>query len=269
MGYPEQFNHSESSDFLAKVDEIFGAPPYNSDPRKEMMYAHIVNGRSSSKTRIQQILPYLSKPASETRVLDTGCGSGMASAAFSELGFQSIFGIDLGEEPIGLPIAHLRNYGHETSVNFIQANGYCIPFSDKSFDLCWCSFVVEHIPEPDKLFREIFRVLAPNGIFYISTNNRLWPIEPHSGTMWASWLPTHWAEKYARWRQHWPKHVFWDVYLPTYWQLNRWAAEAGFGIIASTPDLIGAKSQHVLKKVPFVHHLAFLFPNLYLILKKQ
>lgn len=229
---------------------------------------HLLTGRSSSRQRIQQLLPFLNRSVVETRVLDAGCGSGMATAAFSELGFKNVVGFDLGLEPIGLPIARLRRHQNQATVHFIQANGYHIPLADCSVDLCWCSFVIEHVPDPPRLLRETFRVLSPEGILYLSTNNRLWPFEPHSGLLMATWLPTLLAERYARWRKRWPKWEAWDVFPRTHWQLERWSDSAGFTTLARTHSLVGPRARHYLRRFPLLRHCDLLFPNLYLILRK-
>jgi ubiquinone/menaquinone biosynthesis C-methylase UbiE len=39
-----------------------------------------------------------------------------------------------------------------------------IPFSDRSFDLIYCSHVLEHVPEDRKAMRECNRVLADDGM---------------------------------------------------------------------------------------------------------
>ena len=261
-------NKGESQTFVNALEKIFSTTPYSTDPRKEMMFSHLQNGRDASKKRIKDVLPFIDKPITEINVLDAGCGSGMASGALSDLGFRTIIGFDLGDEPIGLPLAPLRHYADGATVSFMKANGYAVPLADGCMDFCWCGFVIEHVPDAKSFLTEIFRVLSPGGILYISTNNRLWPIEPHSNTWFASWLPTSMAEKYARWRKHWPEHVPWDVYLPTYWEMNRWANDIGFEILASTYELVGSEGATLLERVRFLKKLQFLLPNLYLLLKK-
>ena len=48
-----------------------------------------------------------------------------------------------------------------------------LPFSDESFDLVTANMVVEHLEAPETQFREIARILKPDGVFILHTPNRL------------------------------------------------------------------------------------------------
>jgi ubiquinone/menaquinone biosynthesis C-methylase UbiE len=50
-----------------------------------------------------------------------------------------------------------------------------LPFDNNYFDTVLSTEVLEHVPEPQKMFHEIFRVLKPGGILILSTP-LLWPI---------------------------------------------------------------------------------------------
>ncbi|MBC7236506.1 MAG: class I SAM-dependent methyltransferase, partial [Chloroflexi bacterium] len=42
------------------------------------------------------------------------------------------------------------------------------PFEDDSFDLVYCSSLIEHIPEAGNMLDESWRVLKPGGVLYLS-----------------------------------------------------------------------------------------------------
>jgi 2-polyprenyl-3-methyl-5-hydroxy-6-metoxy-1,4-benzoquinol methylase len=60
---------------------------------------------------------------------------------------------------------------HRTIKETYYANLQALPFAAESFDLVTCNMVVEHLAEPEKVFKEFFRVLRPNGKVIIHTPN--------------------------------------------------------------------------------------------------
>ena len=42
-----------------------------------------------------------------------------------------------------------------------------MPFEDNTYDLIWCSHVLEHVPDDRRALSEIRRILTPNGIAVI------------------------------------------------------------------------------------------------------
>jgi len=45
----------------------------------------------------------------------------------------------------------------------VQADAFHLPFATGSFDVVICAELLEHVPDPLPVLREIFRVLAPHG----------------------------------------------------------------------------------------------------------
>ena len=50
-----------------------------------------------------------------------------------------------------------------------------LPFADESFEIVYCSDVLEHVNDLEKVISEISRVLNPNGVFLYDTINRTFP----------------------------------------------------------------------------------------------
>jgi SAM-dependent methyltransferase len=70
------------------------------------------------------------------------------------------------------------------SIPFIQTDIINLPFKNSSIDVILLRFVVEHLPEPDRAFSEIRRVLKPGGQVLILTTNITSPF-----ILIPKWLP--------------------------------------------------------------------------------
>jgi ubiquinone/menaquinone biosynthesis C-methylase UbiE len=95
------------------------------------------------------------------KVLESGCGTGRWMAYFEKLGNRS-FGIDDSRGPLRMARKH------DPDMNLTRANVLESPFLPESFDAAFSSYVAEHFEEgPETLFREIHRVLKPNGLLFV------------------------------------------------------------------------------------------------------
>lgn len=75
-------------------------------------------------------------------------------------------------------------------IRFIRANGLALPFRDQSFDYVHSSAVIEHVgalTNQINLIRECARISRRG--FCITTPNRWFPIEFHTGLPLIHWLP--------------------------------------------------------------------------------
>jgi len=94
-----------------------------------------------------------------SQALEVGCGDGFFSSKLSDLGYK-VTGIDLSP----LAIANARNKYKEIQFQVHDLENP-LPFHDSTFDLVWCSEVLEHLYFPGFALDEIYRVLSSGGIF--------------------------------------------------------------------------------------------------------
>ena len=95
------------------------------------------------------------------RILESGCGTGRWMAFFEKLGNRA-FGLDDSWGPLRVAREH------DPGMNLVRSDALRSPFRDNSFDAAFSSYVAEHFEEgPEVLFREIHRVLKPNGLFLV------------------------------------------------------------------------------------------------------
>jgi len=98
------------------------------------------------------------------RVLDVGCGTGvLAREAAAALGDDaSVAGVDINETM--LDVARELAPG----IRWHRADAATLPFADESFDAVVSQFVLMFVPDPIRVLREMWRVLAPEGRLVVS-----------------------------------------------------------------------------------------------------
>lgn len=95
------------------------------------------------------------------RVLDIGAGTCLYRPLFSHCDYKTH---DFKEYEGAEKHGGTSTYGHIDFVSDILA----IPAPDQSFDIILCTEVLEHVPEPIKVLKEISRLLRPGGRAFIT-----------------------------------------------------------------------------------------------------
>jgi SAM-dependent methyltransferase len=102
-------------------------------------------------------------------VLDLGSGAGndcfVARAIVGESG--KVTGIDFTEAMIEKALANNKKLGYQ-NVEFVQGDIEEMPFPDNTFNVVISNCVLNLVPNKEKAFQEIYRVLQPGGHFCVS-----------------------------------------------------------------------------------------------------
>ena len=94
------------------------------------------------------------------RVLDYGCGHGMAAVVLARRG-ALVSGIDLSGGYVAE--ARRRAAANEVEADFRQADAERLPYADHSFDAVWGAAILHHLDLP-RAGAELRRVLRPGGV---------------------------------------------------------------------------------------------------------
>jgi ubiquinone/menaquinone biosynthesis C-methylase UbiE len=101
-------------------------------------------------------------------ILDVGCGTGtlaIVAAGADQGGRGRIVGVDASPEMIAR--ARRKAAAARVDVAFEQAAAEALPFDDASFDVCFGTLMLHHLPRPTRVqcLREVRRILKPDGRF--------------------------------------------------------------------------------------------------------
>lgn len=141
---PELARYERLRRFLEQLsDDVYREPPSR------------LHG-SITAQMIGHVLGRWPQPAG-ARVLDVGCGQGVALELFAAAGLQAT-GIAMGED-----VRVCRERGFDV----LEMNMSFLDFPAASFDLVWCRHALEHSVFPLFTLSELHRVLRLGGVLYI------------------------------------------------------------------------------------------------------
>ena len=99
----------------------------------------------------------------DLRILEFGCGNGFQIPYLKQLGTVYATDIYTSEE--------MRQNGYSL---FLESDSTQMPFPDKTFDIIFSNHVVEHLPEPEKTFKELRRIAKQHCLYVFSVPTNIW-----------------------------------------------------------------------------------------------
>jgi ubiquinone/menaquinone biosynthesis C-methylase UbiE len=117
------------------------------------------------------------RPRPGNRILDVGCGEGLAEVAIGRLHLSQIrlVGIDIVVSKV--LEARRETSAHNQRVAFAAADAVCLPFRDEAFDSTYCVAVLQHVADVPTAVQEFARVTRAGG--------RLVAVEPDNTARYA------------------------------------------------------------------------------------
>jgi SAM-dependent methyltransferase len=149
--------------------------------------------RNKAQTMLQVLRDHLGTELTHLRLLDIGSSTGII-ADFLAGHFQEVIGIDIDAPAV----AFARQNCSRSNLFFAMGDSLDLGFPKNAFDVVICAQVYEHVPDAERMMKEIFRVLKPGGVCYFAAGNRLALMEPHYRLPLLSVIPRPIANLYIR-----------------------------------------------------------------------
>ncbi len=143
------------------------------DPRGPMRPLHAMNPLRIgwAGARLSRLRP---ADGERLRVLDLGCGAGLASEALAARGFD-VLGVDASAEAIEAAKTHaaLGEWtGQGGALRYRACDGETLRAEGERFDAVCSLEVIEHATNPAGFLRLIASLVRPGGLAIVSTLNR-------------------------------------------------------------------------------------------------
>ena len=108
------------------------------------------------------------KPPLTAKVLDAGTGTARIPVLLcSKYPHWQVFGIDLAQNMLQIGVKHVEQAGLQDQIVLELVDAKQLPYKDEDFEMVVSNSLVHHLPDPLPFFRELKRVLKPNGAILI------------------------------------------------------------------------------------------------------
>lgn len=161
---------------------IFVRENYMKYPLNYISYYHPSSNAYILKNILNLIRLKKRLKINEIKVLDIGFGVGyfLFEASKRKLMLKG-FGVDTNKKSV-IFVKKIAKKNRK-KIYFEIGDGYNLPFYDDTFHVVICSHVLEHVKEPEKILKEIYRVLKKNGEVWIGTPSKNYDSLPKLSTI--------------------------------------------------------------------------------------
>lgn len=128
-----------------------------------MAFEALVNSRSAT-VYADFLLPHLD---GESHLLDLGCGDGAISIGLAAVA-GTVTAVDASPGEYADAVVYAGEVGID-NLTFAEGDATQLGFNDEAFDACFCHSMLEAVPAPADVLRELWRVLRPGGVLGVAS----------------------------------------------------------------------------------------------------
>jgi SAM-dependent methyltransferase len=150
---------------------------------------------SFNRKRKWRIFLDLMKPSSSMKILDVGFTEREYGDTMNYIEKHYQYQDKITALGVIEPVEFKKRY---PKVHAVKYDGGRFPFADKEFDICWSNAVIEHVGDREKQLSFLKEISRTSRRAFITTPNRLFPIEVHTKTPLLHFLPKSIFHTYLR-----------------------------------------------------------------------
>ena len=128
-------------------------------------------------------------------VVDIGGGAGTLSRTFAHRGHR-VTCVDISKDLLEVGRGRAEEEG--LIMEFINCSATETSLPEQSVDICVVPELLEHVAEWKECLDEASRILRPGGVLYLTTTNKLCPVQQEFTLPLYSWYPEFLKRRYER-----------------------------------------------------------------------